>query len=73
MNRGHPRHSKSTGALAFVSRLGVPEGSSKVVVLDVRSFPQIVRRLGVISKVGRPLSPAARAFVPMLRASREGR
>lgn len=56
---------ESTGALAFVSRLGVPEGSSKVVVLDVRGL-KIVRRLGVISKVGRPLSPAARAFVPML-------
>ncbi len=56
---------ESTQSLAFVSRLGVSASSARIRVLDVRGL-RITRRLGVISKLGRPLSPAARAFTPML-------
>ena len=55
----------STQTLAFVSRLGVTGRDTGVRVLDVRGL-KIQRRLGVISKLGRPLSVAARAFSPFL-------
>jgi len=57
-----------TSLVAFVSQLGV-EGRERdlgVRVLDVRGIA-IDRRLAVIHKLGRPLSPAARAFAAMLR------
>ncbi len=55
-----------TQALAFVSQLGVPSGDSAVTVVNVRGL-SVHRRLGVIHKLGRPLSPAARAFSAMLK------
>jgi LysR family cyn operon transcriptional activator len=55
-----------TRMLAFVSQLGVEGRDIGVRVVDVRGIP-IHRRLAVISKLGRPLSPAARAFAAMLR------
>jgi DNA-binding transcriptional LysR family regulator len=57
-----------TSLVAFVSQLGV-EGRERelgVRVLDVRGIA-IDRRLAIIHKLGRPLSPAARAFAGMLR------
>jgi DNA-binding transcriptional LysR family regulator len=54
----------TTGNLAFVSYLGV-EGTP-VRVLDVRGL-QITRQLGVITKRGRSLSPAAAAFLERLQ------
>lgn len=54
-----------TQMLAFVSRLGVEGRDPGVKVLDVRGI-SIQRRLAVISKLGRPLSPAAVAFAAML-------
>ena len=59
---------RHTSMLAFVSQLGV-EGRGRelgVRVLEVRGLA-IHRRLAVIHKLGRPLSPAARAFSAMLR------
>lgn len=56
---------QSTQTLAFVSRLGVPARDTDVRVIDVRGL-KIQRRLGVLSKLGRPLSAAARAFSPFL-------
>ena len=50
----------TTGNLAFVSLLGV-EADPAVVVLDVRGL-HITRKLGVISRRGRTLSPAAAAL-----------
>ena len=55
----------STQTLAFVSHLAVSARSARFRVLPVRGL-RIVRRLGVISKLGRPLSPAARAFQRLL-------
>lgn len=55
-----------TRMLAFVSRLGVDGRDLGVRVIEVRGI-SIHRRLAVISKLGRPLSPAARAFAAMLR------
>ncbi len=55
----------TTGNLAFVSRLGV-EADPSVAVLDVRRL-SIVRQLGVITRRGRTLSPAADAFLLRLR------
>ncbi|MFO0709913.1 MAG: LysR family transcriptional regulator [Sandaracinus sp.] len=56
-----------TELLGFVSQLGV-EGKKDVgvVALDVRGV-SIQRRLAVIHKQGRPLSPAAQAFATLLR------
>ncbi len=51
----------STQNLAFVSRLGVSARDADIRVIDVRGL-KIQRRLGVVSKLGRPLSAAARAF-----------
>lgn len=55
-----------TQSLAFVSHLGVNGRESDVTVVDVRGL-SIHRRLGVIHKRDRPLSPAAREFSAMLR------
>ena len=55
---------ENTQTLAFVSRLGVT-GRDAVRVIEVRGLT-IQRRLGVITKLGRPLSAAARAFSPFL-------
>lgn len=55
-----------TPMLAFVSQLGVDGRDIGVRVIEVRGV-SIHRRLAVISKLGRPLSPAARAFAAMLR------
>lgn len=55
-----------TQNLAFVSQLGVEKRDTGVVVVDVRGL-SIHRRLAVISKLGRPLSPAAKAFSALLR------
>lgn len=57
-----------TPLLAFVSQLGV-QGRGRelgVRVLEVRGL-SIDRRLAVISKLGRPLSAAAREFAALLR------
>lgn len=54
-----------TQTLGFVSRLGVEGRDLGVRVVDVRGL-SIHRRLAVISKLGRPLSPAAKAFASML-------
>lgn len=57
-----------TSLLAFVSHLGVQgrERELGVRIVEVRGL-SIDRRLAVISKSGRPLSPAARAFAALLR------
>lgn len=55
----------STHSLAFVSQLGVAGRENDVRVIDVRGL-SISRRLGVISKLGRPLSAAAKAFAKVL-------
>lgn len=55
-----------TPMLAFVSQLGVTGRDVGVRVIQVRGL-SIHRRLAVVSKLGRPLSPAARAFAAMLR------
>lgn len=55
-----------TQNVAFVSRLGVERGNPAVAIIDVRGL-SIHRRLGVIHKLGRPLSPAAQAFSSILK------
>ncbi len=55
-----------TQSLAFVSQLGVEGRDTGVEVVEVRGLT-IHRRLAVISKLGRPLSPAARAFSALLK------
>lgn len=57
-----------TSLLAFVSHLGVQgrERELGVRIVEVRGL-SIDRRLAVINKTGRPLSPAARAFAALLR------
>lgn len=55
-----------TSLLAFVSHLGVEGRATGVHVVPVRGLA-VQRRLAVISKLGRPLSPAARAFAAMLK------
>lgn len=55
-----------TRSLGLVSQLGVEQRDSGVVALEVRGL-SIHRRLAVISKLGRPLSPAARAFAALLK------
>jgi DNA-binding transcriptional LysR family regulator len=54
-----------TQSLAFVSQLGVVGRDTGVAVIDVKGIA-IYRRLALISKLGRPLSPAAHAFSAML-------
>lgn len=55
----------TTGNLAFVSGLAV-DADPTVKVLDVRGL-HITRQLGVISRRGRTLSPAAAAFLARLQ------
>lgn len=54
-----------TQSLAFVSQLGVEGRDTGVTVIDVKGIA-IYRGLARISKLGRPLSPAAQAFSAML-------
>lgn len=56
----------NTNLLAFVSHLGVEGRATGVRAIAVRGL-HLQRRLAVISKLGRPLSPAAEAFAAMLR------
>ncbi len=57
----------ATNMLAFVSRLGLgTERGREVVPLPVAGL-KITRRLAIIRKKGRPLSPAAAAFAKELR------
>jgi DNA-binding transcriptional LysR family regulator len=60
---------ETTGSLAFVSELAVtsdhPRRARPVVRVRVRGL-EIVRELGLISKLGRSLSPAALEFSSML-------
>jgi len=60
---------ETTGSLAFVSELAVaavkPQSGRSVVPVRVRGI-DIQRELGLISKHGRSLSPAARQFSEML-------
>lgn len=55
-----------TELLGFVSQLGVEGRALPVTVLDIRGVT-IHRRLAVIHKLGRPLSPAAQAFAGLLK------
>ena len=57
---------ETTGSLAFVSELAVPPGGA-VGVVPVRGL-DAVRRLALIDKRGRPLSPAAQQFAADLLA-----
>jgi DNA-binding transcriptional LysR family regulator len=63
---------ETTGSLAFVSELSVVSRPARrghaVVPLAVRGL-EIQRELGLISKRGRSLSPAARAFSEQLAAA----
>jgi len=52
---------ETTGSLAFVSRLGAPPDR----IIQVRGL-KVERQLALISKKGRPLSPAASAFADTL-------
>ncbi len=64
----------TTRSLAFVSELGVRAGDRLIAPIPVRGL-RIVRKLAVIRKRGRPLSPAAAAFAETLAtaaAEREG-
>jgi DNA-binding transcriptional LysR family regulator len=55
----------TTGSLAFVSELGVRPRDRRVTPIAVRGL-RIVRKLGIVQKRNRPLSPAAAAFVGSL-------
>ena len=55
-----------TQSLAFVSQLGVEGRDTGLTVIDVKGLT-IHRGLALISKTGRPMSPAAAAFSAMLR------
>jgi DNA-binding transcriptional LysR family regulator len=55
---------ETTGSLAFVSQLGAPRQR----VIQVRGL-KVQRQLALISKKGRPLSPAASAFADALLAA----
>lgn len=61
-----------TQSLAFVSQLGVEGRGAGVTVVDVKGLA-IHRGLALISKLGRPLSPAARAFSALLQEGAKGR
>jgi len=54
---------ETTGSLAFVSELGAPKGR----IIDVVDL-KVERQLALISKKGRPLSPAAAAFAEAIVA-----
>jgi DNA-binding transcriptional LysR family regulator len=54
---------ETTGSLAFVSELGAPKGRT-IEVMDLK----VERQLALISKRGRPLSPAAASFAEAIVA-----
>jgi DNA-binding transcriptional LysR family regulator len=54
-------------ALAVVPRLAVDAAGSQAVVAVPLRDPAITRRLGVVSRKGAPLSPAAEALLGLLR------
>lgn len=56
---------ETTGSLAFISELGAPEGRA----IKVQGL-KVTRRLALVSKKGRPLSPAAQAFADAIIAER---
>lgn len=56
---------ESTGSLAFVSELGVPARNPRIARIGVRGL-RIVRKLGIVQRRGRTLSPAAEAFAAAL-------
>jgi DNA-binding transcriptional LysR family regulator len=56
----------ATHCLAFVSQLGVGSDPTDVHVLPITGF-RIERRLAILRKRDRPLSPAAQKFVDLLR------
>jgi DNA-binding transcriptional LysR family regulator len=58
--------------VAVVPQLTLPRESSTVVGVRLDK-PEISRTIGVIRRAGRSLSPAAEAFVRMIRASVKGR
>lgn len=58
---------ETTGNLAFVSRLGLP-GQTAVREIRVAGL-KVERRLGVVSRHARPLSPAGGAFAARLAAA----
>jgi len=55
----------TTRSLAFISELGVPARDRRIAPIAVRGL-RIVRKLAIIRKRGRPLSPAAAAFAQTL-------
>lgn len=55
-----------TQSLAFVSQLGVEGRDTGLTMIDVKGLT-IHRGLALISKLGRPMSPAAGAFAAMLK------
>ncbi len=60
---------RATDCLAFVSQLGVGEGPDGVRTITVTGL-KIQRRLAIIRKKDRPLSPAAAQFAQLLRRGR---
>ncbi len=56
---------ETTGSLAFVSQMGAPKDR----VIQVRGL-KVERQLALVSKKGRPLSPAAAAFAAAIVAAR---
>lgn len=56
---------ETIGSLAFVSELGAPPGRT----IQVKGL-KVSRRMAIISKKGRPLSPAASAFAEAVVAGR---
>lgn len=56
---------ETTGSLAFISELGAPPGRA----IAVKGL-KVGRQLALISKRGRPLSPAAQAFVEAIISER---
>lgn len=56
---------ETTGSLAFVSQMGAPRGRT----IQVRGL-KVERQIALISKKGRPLSPAASAFAEAIAAQR---
>ena len=62
----------TTRSLAFISELGVPARDRSIVPISVRGL-RIVRKLAIIRKRGRPLSPAASAFVEALATTAAAR
>lgn len=62
----------TTRSLAFVSELGVGARDRRIAQIPVRGL-RIVRKLAIIRKRGRPLSPAATAFAETLSLAALGK